>query len=73
MIDFDATSLNPSAMRVKKSLYLKIQSGFAFKPHMNDNYVETLITPIFNQDGNESAILNVKSKMHLSLYINIFL
>ena len=35
-MDFDATSLYPSAMWDEKSVYPKIESGFAFKPYMND-------------------------------------
>ena len=35
-MDFDATSLYPSAMWDGKSVYPKIESGFAFKPEMND-------------------------------------
>ena len=39
-MDFDATSLYPSAMWDDESVYPKIETGFAFKPHMNDVYVE---------------------------------
>ena len=38
-MDFDATSLYPCAMWDEKSVYPKIETGFAFKPHMNDVYV----------------------------------
>ena len=34
---FDTTSLYPSAMYDEKSVYLKIETGFAFKPHMKKN------------------------------------
>ena len=40
MMDFDATSLYPSAMWDEKSVYPKIESAFAFKPHMNKTYVD---------------------------------
>ena len=40
MMDFEATSLYPSAMWDEKSVYPKIETGFAFKPHMNNVYVE---------------------------------
>ena len=40
MMDFDATLLYPSAMWDKSSVYLKIESGFAFKPHMDNVYLE---------------------------------
>ena len=42
-------------------MYPKIETGFAFKPHINDVYVEAFIFHSFNQDGNESAILSIKS------------
>ena len=35
-MDFDSTSLYPSAMWDEKSVYLKIETGFALKPHMYD-------------------------------------
>ena len=47
-------------MWVEKSFYLKIESGFAFKPHMTDIYVEAFNIRTFNQDGIESAILRIK-------------
>ena len=56
MMDFDATCLYPSAMYNEKSVYPKIESGFAFKPLMNDVYVETFNIQTFHQVGNESAI-----------------
>ena len=39
-MDFDATSFYPSAMWDENSVYPKIETGFAFKPNMNDVYVE---------------------------------
>ena len=60
MTDFDATSLYPSAMWDEKSVYPKIETGFAFKPHMNDVYVEAFNNQTFNEDGDESAILRIK-------------
>ena len=60
MMDFDATSLYPSAMWDKNSVYPKIETGFAFKPHMNKTYVEAFNNETFNQDGGESAILRIK-------------
>ena len=59
-MDFDATSLYPSAMWDKNSVYPKIETGFAFKPHMNNAYVEAFNNQTFNQDGDESAILRIK-------------
>ena len=59
-MDFDATSLYPSAMWDEKSVYPKIESGFAFKPHKNDVYVEAFNNQSFNDDGEESAILTIK-------------
>ena len=59
-MDFDATSLYPSAMWDENSLYPKIETGFAFKPNMNDVYLEAFNIKTFNQDGDESAILTIK-------------
>ena len=60
MMDFDATSLYPSAMWDENSVYPKIETGFVFKPHMNKTYVEAFNNGTFNQDGDESAILRIK-------------
>ena len=60
MIDFDATSLYPSAMWDEKSVYSKIENGFAFKPHMNKTHVDAFNNQTYKQDGNESAILRIK-------------
>ena len=57
---FDATSLYPSAMWDKNSVYPKIETGFAFKPYMKDVYVEAFNNQTFNEDGDESAILTIK-------------
>ena len=60
MMDFDATSLYRSANWDEKSFYPKIETGFAFKPHMNQTYVEAFNNQTFIEDGNESAILRTK-------------
>ena len=59
-MDFDATSLYHSAMWDENSVYPKIESGFAFKPYMNDVYIKSFNDQTFNQDGDESAILKIK-------------
>ena len=59
-MDFDATSFYPSAMRDENSVYPKIETGFAFKPHMSSIYVETFNKQTFNQDVIECAILRRK-------------
>ena len=59
-MDFDATSLYPSAMWDEKSVYPKLETGFVFKPDMNDVYVEAFNNQSFNEDGDESAILTIK-------------
>ena len=59
-MDFDATSLYPSAMWDKNSVYPKIDTRVAFKPDMNDFYVEEFNNQTFNEDGDESAILTIK-------------
>ena len=60
MMDFDATSLYPSAMWDENSVYPKIESGFVFKPHINKTYVEAFNNQTFNQNGDESSILRTK-------------
>ena len=60
MMDFGATSFYPSAMWDEKSVQPKIECGFVYKPHMNI-HVETFNIQIFNQDGNDSAILKIKN------------
>ena len=59
-MDLDATSLYPSAMWDENSVYPKIETGLAFKPLMNDVYVEAFNNQSFNKDGDESAILTIK-------------
>ena len=60
MMNFDATSLYPSAMWDKNSVCPKIETGFAFNSNMNNVYVEAFNNQTFNQDGDESAILRIK-------------
>ena len=55
MMDFDATSLYASAMWDEKSVYLKLETVYAFKPIINDVHVEAFKNQTFNRDGNESA------------------
>ena len=52
MMDFDATSLYPSAMYDEKSLHPEKENGFAFKPYMNDIYVQAFNDETRNQDEN---------------------
>ena len=59
-MDYDATSLDPSAVWHENTVCLKIETGFAFKPHMNNVYVEAFNNQTFNQDGDESAILRIQ-------------
>ena len=56
-MDFNAISLYPSAMWDEKPVYPKTESGFAFKPDMNNVCVEVFNNQTFNQDGDESAFL----------------
>ena len=71
-MDHDATSFYPSAMWDENSVYPKIESGFAFKPNMNDIYVEAFNHKFFNQDGNDSGILTISIPVHLILFFNIY-
>ena len=72
MMDFGATSLYLCAMYGEKSVYPKRKTGFVFKPHMNDGYVETFNTETFKQVGNESAIKRKHFTIHLISYFNIY-
>ena len=69
---YDATSLYPSAMCDCESVYPKIETDFAFKPHMNKTYVEAFNNKTFNEDGDESGILTIKFTILLILYFNIY-
>ena len=60
MMDFDATSLYPSAMWDENSVYPKIETGFAFKPHINKTFADAFNNQTFNEDGDEPAILRIK-------------
>ena len=40
MMDFDAGSLYTSAMWDETSVYPKIETGFAFNPHMSETHLE---------------------------------
>ena len=42
-------------------VYPKIETGFAFKPVMNDADVEPFNNKTFNQNGNESTVLTIKN------------
>ena len=55
--DFDATSLYPSDLWDEN---MWVETGFAFKTHMNDVYVEAFNNQSFNEEGDESAILPIK-------------
>ena len=59
-MDYIATSLYPSAMWDKNSVYPNVETGFAFKLDMTDVYVEAFNNQTFKQGGNESAILRIK-------------
>ena len=59
-MDFDATSLYPSAMWDENSVYPKKETGFACKLHMNRTYVDAFNNQTFNEDVYESAILRIK-------------
>ena len=55
--DFDAVSLYPSAMWDERSIYSRIETGYAFTRDLNDELVEKFIKSNFNQG---SAILKIK-------------
>ena len=53
-------SLYPSAMWDAKSVNPESETGFAFKPHMNNIYVDAFNNQSFNEDGNEYGIFRIK-------------
>ena len=55
--NFDAVSLYPSAMWDPKSIYRKIETGYAFKREVNHELVEKLNNQTFTEG---SAILKIK-------------
>ena len=48
-------------------MYLKRETGFGSKPHMNDVYVEVFNIQFFNEDGFESSILEKKIYCQIDL------
>ena len=60
MMDFDVTSLYPSAMWDENSVNPKIEVRFSFKRDMNKTTVDAFNNQTFNDDGDESAILQIK-------------
>ena len=56
--DFDAVSFYPSTMWDPKSVYPKIETGFAFEKHMNNELVEKINNQTFTQG---SGILKIKN------------
>ena len=67
---FDANSLYPSAMWDRNSVHTKKETGFAFKLHMNDVYVEAFNFQSFNQDVMKVRYLELKITIHLIFYFN---
>ena len=57
---FDAIGFYPSAIYAENSAYPKMETNYAFEPHMIGTLVNHFINRTFNQDGNESAILKMK-------------
>ena len=55
--DFDSTSPYPSAMWYKASIYLKVETGYAFTSDMNDELVGKFDNKTFTHG---SAILKIK-------------
>ena len=55
--DFDCTSLYPSAMWDKSSIYPKIETGYAFTQDLNDELAENFNDQTFTQG---SGILKIK-------------
>ena len=45
---FDCNSLYPAAMWDERSVYPKMETGFVFKPHLHDVYVDAFNIQSFN-------------------------
>ena len=60
-MDFDATSLYPSAMWDENSVYPERETGCPFKPDINDVLVEAFNNQTFNQVGDESAKVTIQN------------
>ena len=72
-MDFVATSLYPSAMWDKDSVYPEIDFGYTFKAHKNDVFVNDFNCQTFSQDGNDSAILKtIYITTHQFSYFNLY-
>ena len=56
--DFDAVRLHPSAMWDEKSIYLRIETGYAYTEDINDELVSNFNNVKFNQ---RSARLKIKN------------
>ena len=56
-MDFEKTSLDPSAVWEEKSIYPRLETGYAYAQDMNDELVEKFKTGKFNQG---SAILRIR-------------
>ena len=54
---FDAVTLYPSTVVDERSIYPKIETGYAFRPDMNDDLLEKLNNQTFTQ---WSAFLEIK-------------
>ena len=59
-MDFDANSLNRSATLDDISIHPQIQTGFDFRPLLNDTLVTDFNIISFNKDGNDSEFLEIK-------------
>ena len=68
-MDFDGNILYPFVTWDKKSVYPKIENGFAFKLYMNVVYVEVFNNQTFNLEYDESANVNIK---YYNSYISTF-
>ena len=55
-MNYDANSLYFSAICDIISIFAKIETGYAFEPHMSDIHVNDFNNETFNQDGKNSAI-----------------
>ena len=67
MIVYDATSFYLSARYDDRSVYPKIETGYAFTLDMNEENVEKLDNQTFTQG---SALLQLNVTIHLMLFFN---
>ena len=63
-MDFVGTISYPAALHDEKSTYPKIETGYAFTPHVNTVYVAAFSNEVFEQKGNECSFSESYKNTH---------